>query len=344
MTNLTTISRTARALSISGMIALSGFLLNGCDSGTPSASSTEETAPERIKIVATTGMIADMARSIGGDLVEVTTLVGVGVDPHLYKPTRDDVARLLSADLVLYNGLHLEGQMEDVLERAGADRPTVAVTAELPKALLIEPGDGEEHEDPHVWLSPEYWGLCGVSVRQALSDLAPEHNLVFNTNFQDWFDTAEELRAYGAAAIGSIPSDSRLLITSHDAFGYFGRAFDLEVMAIQGISTESEAGLADLEEMVALVVERRIPTVFIESSVPRRSIEALIEGAAARGQEVTIGGELYSDSMGPAGSDTGTWRGMIIHDITTITTALGGTLPESAPTPPGTDAMEETDE
>ena len=310
-------------------LLLTLFLVQAC-SRTPAAPAqakqTDETDPMRI--VTTTGMIADMVRSIGGDAVEVTSLIGVGVDPHLYKPTRDDVALLLQADMIFYNGLHLEGRMGDVLERAGADRPTIAVTDEIPRSMLIDPQDGSGHPDPHVWLAPDLWSICGFKVSWELSQLDPDNALVFNTNLDAWTTTTKELDELGSMSIGSIPTEARLLVTSHDAFNYFGRAFDIEVMGVQGISTESEAGLADLEKLVNLVVERRIPAVFVESSVPRRSIEALIEGAAARGHEVTIGGELFSDSMGPAGTPEGTWHGMVLHDIRTVTTALGGALPD----------------
>ena len=307
----------------------------GC-SRTPAApaNTTQAAAAAPIRVVTTTGMIADMVRSIGGRHVQVTNLIGVGIDPHLYKPTRDDVALLLDADMIFYNGLHLEGRMGDVLERAGGDRPTIAVTSNLEAVQLIDSEDDSGHEDPHVWLSPDLWSQCGFQVFEALCDEVPDANLEFMSNLQSWVARAEALDAFGRTAIGSIPAEERLLITSHDAFNYFGRAFDIEVVGVQGISTESEAGLADLENLVNLVVDRGIPAVFVESSVPRRSIEALIEGAEARGHTVVVGGELFSDSMGPAGTPEGTWHGMVLHDITTITTALGGELPALPDLPP----------
>ena len=285
----------------------------------------------RTRVVTTTGMIADLARAIGGDRVNVTNLIGEGVDPHLYKPTRDDVAALLDADIIFYNGLHLEGRMGDVLARAGADRPTIAVTERLPEERLIHPNDDQDqdHADPHVWLAPELWALCGNTVCNALAEMRPQDRAEFQANLETFQAGAAELDALGTSAIGSIPRESRLLVTSHDAFNYFGRAFDIEVVGVQGISTDSEAGLADLEALVELVVQRRVPAVFVESSVPRRSIEALVEGAAARGHVVTIGGELFSDSMGPAGTPEGTWKGMVHHDIQVVTESLGGTFPPS---------------
>jgi manganese/zinc/iron transport system substrate-binding protein len=275
-------------------------------------------------------MIADLARVIGGDRVEVTNLIGEGVDPHLYKPTRDDVAALLEADIIFYNGLHLEGRMGDVLARAGANHPTIAVTERIPEDRLIHPDDDQGHADPHVWLAPEIWALCGNTVCNALAEMRPGDRAEFQANLETFQAGAAELNALGTSAIGSIPPERRLLITSHDAFNYFGRAFDIEVVGVQGISTDSEAGLADLEALVELVVQRQVPAVFVESSVPRRSIEALVEGAAARGHEVTIGGELFSDSMGPAGTPEGTWKGMVHHDIQMVTESLGGTFPPPA--------------
>jgi manganese/zinc/iron transport system substrate-binding protein len=324
-----------RLLAFIGLL-LTLSLCQAC-SRTPESSSDANRPVEtsRIRVVTTTGMIADMVRSIGGDDVEVTNLIGVGIDPHLYKPTRDDVASLLAADMIFYNGLHLEGRMGDVLERAGSDRPTIAVTDGLTPDQLLDGEDETGHEDPHVWLAPVLWAQCGTRVLDALCEKAPDRADRFNASFNAWTTQAESLEAFGRNAIGSIPVEKRLLITSHDAFNYFGRTFDIEVVGVQGISTESEAGLADLEALVQLVVDRKVPAVFVESSVPRRSIQALIEGAAARGHDVVVGGELFSDSMGPAGTPEGTWHGMVDHDIRVVTEALGGTLPAAAGTASG---------
>ena len=304
----------------------------GCTRTPDQAAGTNESDTiGTIQVVTTTGMIGDLVRTIGGDEVEVHNLIGEGVDPHLYKPTRDDVAALLEADIVFYNGLHLEGRMGDVLSRAGEDRPTIAVAETIPSGELLNPDDADDHPDPHVWLSPRLWARCAQPVVTGLTELRPEQGPSFESNYQTLLAKAAELDASGMTAIASIPEQSRLLITSHDAFSYFGRAFDLEVLAIQGITTESEAGLADLEALVDTVVRRRIPAVFVESSVPRRSIEALIEGAAAQGHTVVIGGELFSDSMGPEGTPEGTWTGMMEHDIRTVTTGLGGRMDASPP-------------
>ena len=285
-----------------------------------------------IQVVTTTGMIADLVRSIGGDAVQVHSLIGVGIDPHLYKPTRDDVTALLGAQIIFFNGHHLEGRMGEVLEKAGKDRPTIAVAESIPADELLYPDGVDEYPDPHLWLSPRLWAECSTAVLDGLTSLRETDAPIFKSNHEKLLVECTRLEAFGRSAIASIPVESRVLITSHDAFSYFGRAFDIEVRAIQGISTESEAGLADLEALVNMVVERNIPAVFIESSVPRRSIEALIEGAAAQGHTVVIGGELYSDSMGPKGTSEGTWFGMVTHDIETVATGLGGSLEsESSP-------------
>ncbi|MAB29782.1 MAG: manganese transporter [Planctomycetaceae bacterium] len=283
-----------------------------------------------LEVVTTTGMIADLVRSIGGEAVRVQSLIGVGVDPHLYKPTRDDVAALLGAQIIFFNGHHLEGRMGEVMRRAGEDRPTIAITETIASNELLYPDGVDDHPDPHLWLSPRLWGACSEAVLEGLTSLRESDAEMFKANHDKLLEKCDQLERSGRSAIASIPSETRVLITSHDAFSYFGRAFDIEVQAIQGITTESEAGLADLEALVTLVVERNIPAVFIESSVPRRSIQALIEGAAAKGHDVVIGGELFSDSMGPEGSPEGTWVGMVMHDIQTVTKGLGGTVDAEA--------------
>lgn len=315
------------SIALTPLLILLSLCMHGC------GGSKEQTEQERadegtrpIQVVTTTGMIADLVRSIGGDAVRVHSLIGVGVDPHLYKPTRDDIAALLAAQIIFFNGHHLEGRMGEVLERAGTDRPSIAIAETIPSDELLYPDGTGEHPDPHLWLSPRLWGACSNAVLKGLTSLRERDGLMFKSNHERLLEQCGELERFGRRSIASIPTESRVLITSHDAFSYFGRAFDIEVQAIQGITTESEAGLADLEALVRLVVERNVPAVFIESSVPRRSIEALIEGAAAKGHDVVIGGELFSDSMGPKGTAEGTWVGMMMHDIETVTRGLGGGL------------------
>ncbi len=300
----------------------------GLFAGVMALSALPALATERLSVVATTGMIADAARQVGGDLVEVRALMGPGVDPHSYRQTRSDIVALTRADLVLWHGLYLEAQMEEFLLDLKEKRPVVAVGEAVPADRLIGHEEYEGRFDPHVWMDPELWTEVVAAVRDALIEADPEHAAVFEMNTVAHLDDIAKLSAYSASALASVPEPSRVLLTAHDAFGYFGAAYGFEVIGIQGISTESEAGLNRIGALVDLLVERRIGAVFVESSVSDRNIRALVEGAAAAGHEVRIGGELYSDAMGPEGTYEGTWIGMIDHNVTTIAAALGGTAPE----------------
>jgi manganese/zinc/iron transport system substrate-binding protein len=279
-------------------------------------------------VVATTGMIAGLGRRIGGSRISGEGLMGPGLDPHSYRQTRSDVASLARADLVLWHGLYLEAQMEDLLHDLGRKRDVVAVAEALPKDLLHAKGDGSTHFDPHVWMSPRLWSGVIAPVTDALSALDPDGAPEFAANAADARAEFEALAVYADKALASIPEHARLLVTAHDAFSYFGRAFGLEVAGIQGMSTESEAGLARIETLVKLLVDRDVGAVFVESSVPERNVRALIEGAQAQGRKVIVGGELFSDAMGPEGTYEGTYPGMIDHNITVIARALGGDAPE----------------
>ena len=295
------------------------FLLQlGCDLSTPTGSDG------RIQIVATVGMIADLANSIGGEQVRVQPLMGPGVDPHLFTPTRDDVSLLMRADLILYCGLHLEGKMAATLDDVAAEKACVAVTRDLqPEQLLSDDGQAE-HADPHVWMDVALWAECCDVILDELCRLDPAHADEFAARAEELKNKLQGLDQYARESIASIPESQRMLITSHDAFGYLGRAYGLEVRGVQGLSTESAAGLQRVNELVDLIVERQVTSVFVESSVPQKSVSALVEGSRARGHNVRIGGELYSDAMGPAGSYEGTYIGMIDHNVTTVTRALGG--------------------
>jgi manganese/zinc/iron transport system substrate-binding protein len=278
------------------------------------------------RVVATTGMVADAARRIGG--VEVQALMGPGLDPHSYRQTRSDIAALARADLVLWHGLYLEAQMEAFLQELAAKTRVVAVADALPQDRLITSTEYPDRFDPHVWMDPALWSMVSQTVQEALDAAAPDRVAAHAAEGDAFRAEIAALDAYSRQVLGTVPEQARVLVTAHDAFGYFGRAYGFEVLGIQGISTESEAGLARIGELVDLLVDRKVAAVFVESSVSDRSIRALIEGAAAKGHEVTIGGELYSDAMGPDGSYEGTYIGMIDHNITTITRALGGQAPE----------------
>jgi manganese/zinc/iron transport system substrate-binding protein len=286
-------------------------------------------AENTLQVVATTGMIADAAREVGGSLVEVRALMGPGVDPHAYRQTRTDIVAMASADLVLWHGLYLEAQMEDFLRGLKDEgRKVIAVAESLPRNLLIGHDDYEDKFDPHVWMNPSLWARVVVAIRDALIAAAPQHEAAFRTNADAHLEELRQLAQYTTGVLSSVPAESRVLVTAHDAFNYFGSTYGFEVMGIQGISTESEAGLQRMSELVELLVERNIRAVFVETSVADRNIRALIEGAAAKGHEVIIGGELFSDAMGEAGSYEGTYLGMIDHNATVIARALGGSAPE----------------
>ncbi|WP_213683632.1 zinc ABC transporter substrate-binding protein [Roseicyclus sp.] len=285
-------------------------------------------AQDRLTVVATTGMIADAARQVGGDLVDVTALMGPGIDPHAYRQTRSDIVATAQADLVLWNGLYLEAQLEEFLQELDETRPVVALAEAIPQTQLIGSEDYEGRFDPHVWMNPNLWSRVVLAARDAMIALAPDHAEVFSANAATHLAEISNLAIYSQTVLASIPAESRVLITAHDAFNYFGAAYGFEVVGIQGISTESEAGLSRIAELVDMLVARDIRAVFVESSVSDRNIRALIEGAAARGHAVVIGGELFSDAMGAPGSYEGTYLGMIDHNVTTIARALGGQAPE----------------
>ncbi len=277
-----------------------------------------------ITVVATIGMVGDIVRNVGGDHVSVRQICGPGVDPHLYKPTRDDVQTIMSSDAVFYCGLMLEGKMSDTLIKVARTKPVFAVTELIDEALLLEPEDFAGHYDPHVWNDVAAWSQCVDAVKTALSEFDPAHAEDYDRNAASFKAELAELHQYGLDAIATVPDDSRVLVTSHDAFNYFGRAYGLDVQGVQGLSTESEAGLLRINELVDMLVEKDVKAVFIESSVSRKNIDALVEGANAKGHKVVIGGELYSDAMGPSGTYEGTYIGMLDHNITTVVRALGG--------------------
>ncbi|MFM1815731.1 MAG: hypothetical protein RLZ98_2426, partial [Pseudomonadota bacterium] len=257
----------------------------------------------RLNVVATTGMIADAARKVGGDLVEVRALMGAGVDPHAYRQTRTDIVALTKADLVLWHGLYLEAQMEEFMRKLARSRKVVAVAEALPKELLRAHDTYTNKFDPHVWMDPDLWSRVVERVRDALVEALPASRAAIENNARSHLEEIARLSRYSKAVLATVPPARRVLLTAHDAFNYFGRAYGFEVIGIQGISTESEAGLKRISALVDLLVSRGIGAVFVETSVSDRNVRALIEGAGAKGHKVAIGGELYSDAMG----EPGTW-------------------------------------
>lgn len=282
---------------------------------------------DRYTVVCTVGMITDVVRNVAGEYADVEGIIGEGVDPHLYKPTRSDVVKLSNADIVFYNGLLLEGKMTDVLVRIATDgKPVKAVTEAIltNPDYLMDKDDGSEHTDPHVWMDVQGWLKAVPIITDALVSYDSEHAEVYLANGAVYIEKLKQLDAYAKQVLATIPESQRVLVTAHDAFRYLGRAYGIEVKGIQGLSTESEAGVRDLEELIDFIVERNIPSVFVESSVADKNVRALVEGAKARGHDVVIGGELFSDAMGEPGTYEGTYIGMIDHNVTTIAKALGG--------------------
>lgn len=313
---------TSRLLALSLLL----FAVACAESPAPGDAPSSEGGP--LTVVATTGMIADVAQRVVGDATDVVSLCGPGVDPHTYKATRRDVDSLRSADVVLYNGLGLEARMTDVLVRLATEgRRVVAVTSQLGEDFMLTPEEFEGHEDPHVWNDPNAWLSALDVITETLVAAAPAQAAAFEANADAFRAEVEEMAAYARECYASIPAGQRVLITSHDAFNYLGRAFDIEVVGVQGVTTESEAGLADVQRIVDLIVEREIAAIFTENISTGDSIRAIVEGCAARGWTVEVGGEVFSDAFGAPGTYEGTYLGMVDHNATLITRGLGGEAP-----------------
>lgn len=279
-------------------------------------------------ITVTVGMIADVTREIVGERATVTNIVGEGIDPHSFQAGPSDIAKFTEADLIFYNGLHLEGKLGSSLERQAKNKPVIAVAEGLLGSDYQIIGDAEE-SDPHVWMDVRGWKRVANVIANKLADFDPEYAAHYQAQLTNYAKELDTLDRYARECIQSIPKNQRVLVTAHDAFSYLGRAYGLDVRGIQGISTESKAGLNDINELIDFLVERNIPAVFVESSVPERSVKALVEGAAARGHKLVIGGKLFSDAMGPPETYEGTYIGMIDHNITTIVKGLGGNAPKN---------------
>ncbi|QDV63865.1 metal ABC transporter solute-binding protein, Zn/Mn family [Crateriforma conspicua] len=321
-----TVRTPARCLGIGLLVCITCWI--GC--GKPSDNQSKSPGSgATIRVIATTGMVADLVRAVGGERVDVVQVIGAGVDPHLYNPSRDDVALIMSGDVIFYSGLMLEGKLADTLGQVGRSKPVFAVTERIDKEYLLLPDDAAGHADPHVWMDASAWSQCVDVISEALVEFSAKDAETFRQNAAAYQSELEELHQYAKKTLATIPRKSRVMITSHDAFNYFGRAYDLEVLGVQGLSTESEAGLQQINELVDLLVQRKVRAVFTESSVSPKNIKALIEGAAAQGFEIKLGGVLFSDAMGPQGTYEGTYVGMLDHNVTTVARALGGQAPES---------------
>ena len=296
------------------------FVYTGCDP----KQQPDAAAGDKLRVVTTIGMITDVVKNVGGERVAVTGLMGPGVDPHLYKASAGDVQRLTSAQLIFYNGLHLESKMGDILAKMSGNTKTVAVTDAVDRSLLLTPPEFEGQYDPHLWFDVTLWIKAVGKIRDTLREFDSDNTLMYWTNAERYLAKLAELHEYVKAQSERVPSEQRVLVTAHDAFNYFGKAYGFEVRGLQGISTATEAGIADVQELATFIAERRIPAIFVESSVSSRSLEAVRAAVSSKGFDVKIGGELFSDAMGDDGTPEGTYIGMVRHNIDTIVTALIG--------------------
>jgi manganese/zinc/iron transport system substrate-binding protein len=283
----------------------------------------EKESNGKLNVVATTSMITDLVKNIGGDLINLEGLMGAGVDPHLYKASAGDVTKLAGADVIFYNGLHLEGKLVEVFEKMNATQVTqIPLGESLDKNTLIGSDYFASNYDPHVWFNIQYFKQFAAEVVSTLSRKDPQNAKSYEANAQNYLAQLDELEAEIKATIATLPAEKRILVTAHDAFNYFGKSYGFEVVGLQGLSTATEAGVKDVQRLSQFIIDNKVKAIFVESSVPRRTIEALQAAVQSRGQEVVIGGSLYSDALGNAGSVEGTYIGMFKYNVTTIVEAL----------------------
>ncbi|MCA9230209.1 MAG: zinc ABC transporter substrate-binding protein [Planctomycetales bacterium] len=314
-------------------LLLSSAILAGCNNADNHSVSTDEagsasrgfTGHYPIQIVCTIGQVAEMVAQIGGEHVHVDALMGPGVDPHLYRPISSDVSKLSKADAIFFNGLHLEGRMSDLFVQMARNKATFAVTEGLQSrsdSRLREPPEFEGMFDPHVWHDVKLWADCVADVAKMLSEFDPSHANDYQENANAYADQLNKLDQFCKDEIAKIPENRRVLVTAHDAFGYFGKAYGLDVFGLKGISTDSEKDIAHQETIQNMIIQRKIPAVFVESAIAPRTVEALVEPCRDAGHDLKIGGELYADALGPAGTDESSYLGMIRHNVKTIVQAL----------------------
>lgn len=310
------------AFSVAALLLVAAALVAGCsDSGGDASAS--EIADRKVKVTTTTNFITDTVRQIGGDRVEVTGLMGPGVDPHLYKASADDVSKLRDADAIVYGGLQLEGKMADLLDELEERQTTVAITRDIPRERLLEPeADVAEQYDPHVWFDVTTWMYAARTTAATLKQKDPENAELYDRNLERYLAELEDADRYVEQRMGEIPERQRVLVTSHDAFEYFGRRYDVDVAAIQGISTATEATTADVQRVAKLLSDRDVSAVFIESSVPRQTIDGVLAAARDEGQEAEVGGELFTDAAGEEGTPEGTYVGMVRSNADKIARGL----------------------
>jgi manganese/zinc/iron transport system substrate-binding protein len=307
-----------RLLTLIGMIIIlmGGLILSGC------GAAVSETTNDKVVVTTTIGQIGDAVKNIGGEHVEVHSLMGPGVDPHLYKAKQSDIGKLQEADIIFYSGLHLEGKMLEIFEKMNEEKPTYAIADSIPKEKLRKDAANNTAMDPHVWFDIDLWKIALKQVRDGLIEIDPQNKEEYIRNTEKYFSELDELKSYAEKEMSMIPEEQRVLVTAHDAFNYFGAKYDLQVLGLQGLSTDAEYGLRDVQSLVNTLVDRNIKAVFVESSISEKSINAVIAGAKDKGHEVSIGGELFSDAMGKEGTDEGTYIGMYRHNVDTIVDAL----------------------
>lgn len=297
------------------LILLSALAFLGCKNDTPTNG--------KLNVVTTTSMITDLVKNIGGDYINIEGLMGSGVDPHLYKASEGDVTKLVNADVIFYNGLHLEGKLVEVFEKMGSKTKTpIALGEELDKNTLIGSDYFASNYDPHVWFDLNYFKQFAQKVTLVLAEKDPENAENYKTNERSYIKKLDELQMRLIGIIETLPKDKRILVTAHDAFNYFGKAYDFEVVGLQGLSTATEAGVQDVQKLSAFIIEKNIKAIFVESSVPKRTIEALQAAVKSKNHDVVIGGTLYSDALGNAGTIEGTYIGMFEYNVKTIINAL----------------------
>jgi len=275
----------------------------------------------KLNIVTTTTMITDLVKNVGGEHINLQGLMGSGVDPHLYKASEGDVTKLSDADIIFYNGLHLEGKLVEVFEKM-KNIKTIAVSDALDEKTLIGSEYFASNYDPHIWFDLDYWKLATQFVVKTLSEAIPNQKATFQANGKTYIEQLNTLQTKLKTTISTLPKEQRILVTAHDAFNYFGKAFDFEVVGLQGLSTATEAGVQDVQKLAAFIIENNVKAIFVESSVPKRTIEALQAAVKSKNHDVIIGGTLYSDALGNAGSIEGTYIGMFEYNVNTIVNAL----------------------
>ncbi|WP_432412398.1 metal ABC transporter solute-binding protein, Zn/Mn family [Rasiella sp. SM2506] len=278
--------------------------------------------PQKLKIVTTTSMITDLVKNIGGDHIEVQGLMGAGVDPHLYKASEGDVSKLYKADIIFYSGLHLEGKLVEVFEKMESTKTTIGLGEFLPKGELIGSDYFASNYDPHVWFNIEFFKKFAEKVTETLVEKDPKNAAAYIENEETYLQQLTLLETEVKAKIETLPKEKRILVTAHDAFNYFGKAYDFNVVGLQGLSTATEAGVQDVQRISQFIIDNNVKAIFVESSVPRRTIEALQKSVQSKGQDVKIGGSLFSDALGNPDTKEGTYIGMFTYNVNTIVNSL----------------------